>query len=169
LLNVCWGKENSATSSDVSARKQINRMLWKLWKVPGPPWNKFIWRASVLMKFEFCEKCIYLYSWNGVYLDACFQMNKADPDDEYHMLRLVESFTFYGHFCFVTELLGSGLFTMLKQNHFQGFSLVLIGNIFFAYFLHPFLILRLWSNSLSAYVFCIVVILFTLTSNQKIV
>jgi hypothetical protein len=27
LLNVCWGKENSATSSDVSARKQINRML----------------------------------------------------------------------------------------------------------------------------------------------
>ncbi|KAK2952812.1 putative serine/threonine protein kinase [Blattamonas nauphoetae] len=53
----------------------------------------------------------------------------ADPNDDYHMLRLVEQFTFHGHFCFVTDLLGLDLYATLKQHRFKGFSLNLISKM----------------------------------------
>ncbi|KAA6399210.1 MAG: putative Serine/threonine-protein kinase ppk15, partial [Streblomastix strix] len=53
----------------------------------------------------------------------------ADKVDQHHMLRLVDSFTFYGHFCFVTEMLGIDLYSVMKQNKFRGFSLNLIAKI----------------------------------------
>ncbi|KAK2942414.1 putative serine/threonine protein kinase [Blattamonas nauphoetae] len=53
----------------------------------------------------------------------------ADPNDESHMLRLIEQFTFHNHFCFVNELLGLDLYAVLKQHKFKGFSLSLISKI----------------------------------------
>ncbi|KAK2957790.1 putative serine/threonine protein kinase [Blattamonas nauphoetae] len=49
--------------------------------------------------------------------------------DEVHCVRLIDDFVFNGHQCFVTELLGDDLYSVLKQGHFKGFSLPLISSI----------------------------------------
>ncbi|KAK2960324.1 putative serine/threonine protein kinase [Blattamonas nauphoetae] len=53
----------------------------------------------------------------------------ADPEDEMHMIRLVDQFHFHGHFCFVTDILGIDLYSVLKQKDYRGFSLNLISKI----------------------------------------
>ena len=46
-----------------------------------------------------------------------------DPNDEYNIVRLLDSFEFREHHCFVFELLGAGdLFEHLKANGFAGFK-----------------------------------------------
>lgn len=42
------------------------------------------------------------------------------------MIRMVESFTFRGHLCIVTELLSINLYELVKANSFAGFSTTLI-------------------------------------------
>ncbi|GAA5925617.1 hypothetical protein JCM3775_001456 [Rhodotorula graminis] len=51
---------------------------------------------------------------------------KWDPDEKHFVIRMVESFTFRGHLCIVTELLSINLYELVKANSFAGFSTVLI-------------------------------------------
>lgn len=49
-----------------------------------------------------------------------------DPDEKHFVIRMVDSFTFRGHLCIVTELLSINLYELVKANQFAGFSTVLI-------------------------------------------
>jgi dual specificity tyrosine-phosphorylation-regulated kinase 2/3/4 len=49
-----------------------------------------------------------------------------DPDEKHYVIRMVESFTFRGHLCIVTELLSINLYELVKANSFAGFSTTLI-------------------------------------------
>ena len=51
---------------------------------------------------------------------------KWDPDEKHFVIRMVDSFTFRGHLCIVTELLSINLYELVKNNSFAGFSTVLI-------------------------------------------
>lgn len=42
------------------------------------------------------------------------------------MIRMVDSFTFRGHLCIVTELLSINLYELIKANSFVGFTTSLI-------------------------------------------
>ena len=43
-----------------------------------------------------------------------------DPNDESHIVRLIENLMFRNHACFVFELLNADLYIHLKENDFQG-------------------------------------------------
>lgn len=49
-----------------------------------------------------------------------------DPDEKHFVIRMVDSFTFRGHLCIVTELLSINLYELVKANGFAGFSTTLI-------------------------------------------
>ncbi|ORY79330.1 kinase-like domain-containing protein [Leucosporidium creatinivorum] len=49
-----------------------------------------------------------------------------DPDEKHFVIRMVDSFTFRGHLCIVTELLSINLYELVKANSFAGFSTTLI-------------------------------------------
>ncbi|KAL7418440.1 dual specificity protein kinase yak1 [Cryptotrichosporon argae] len=49
-----------------------------------------------------------------------------DPDDKYHILRLLDSFSHKNHLCLVFECLSSNLYELIKQNQFKGLSLQLV-------------------------------------------
>ncbi|GAA5870412.1 hypothetical protein JCM3774_002722 [Rhodotorula dairenensis] len=49
-----------------------------------------------------------------------------DPEEKHHVIRMIESFTFRGHLCIVTELLSINLYELVKANSFAGFSTTLI-------------------------------------------
>ncbi|KAK4687922.1 dual specificity protein kinase YAK1, partial [Tremellales sp. Uapishka_1] len=49
-----------------------------------------------------------------------------DPNDERHILRMMESFTHKNHLCLVFECLSSNLYELIKQNQFKGLSLQLV-------------------------------------------
>ena len=49
-----------------------------------------------------------------------------DPDEKHYVIRMVDSFTFRGHLCIVTELLSINLYELVKANSFAGFSTTLI-------------------------------------------
>ncbi|KAL8286436.1 hypothetical protein RQP46_004453 [Phenoliferia psychrophenolica] len=51
---------------------------------------------------------------------------KWDPDEKHYVIRMVDSFTFRGHLCIVTELLSINLYELVKANSFAGFSTTLI-------------------------------------------
>ncbi|GAA5884460.1 hypothetical protein JCM6882_005260 [Rhodosporidiobolus microsporus] len=51
---------------------------------------------------------------------------KWDPEEKHYVIRMVESFTFRGHLCIVTELLSINLYELVKANSFAGFSTTLI-------------------------------------------
>ncbi|GAA5874038.1 hypothetical protein JCM1840_006126 [Sporobolomyces johnsonii] len=51
---------------------------------------------------------------------------KWDPDEKHFVIRMVDSFTFRGHLCIVTELLSINLYELVKANSFAGFSTTLI-------------------------------------------
>lgn len=51
---------------------------------------------------------------------------KHDPEDNKHLVRLLDSFTDKGHLCLVFELLDMNLYELLKQNQFRGLPLSLI-------------------------------------------
>ncbi|GAA5836262.1 hypothetical protein JCM9279_002242 [Rhodotorula babjevae] len=66
---------------------------------------------------------------------------KWDPDEKHFVIRMVESFTFRGHLCIVTELLSINLYELVKANSFAGFSTVLIRR-FAVQILHSLSLLR---------------------------
>lgn len=49
-----------------------------------------------------------------------------DPDDNRHIVRLLDHFVFHNHLCIVFELLSFNLFELIKQNQFRGLSLNLV-------------------------------------------
>ncbi|KAI9267836.1 kinase-like domain-containing protein [Sporodiniella umbellata] len=49
-----------------------------------------------------------------------------DPQDECHMVRIVDHFHFRGHLCIAFECLSMNLYEFIRSNHFQGFSINLI-------------------------------------------
>ncbi|SCV71118.1 BQ2448_2706 [Microbotryum intermedium] len=49
-----------------------------------------------------------------------------DPEEKHFVIRMVDSFTFRGHLCIVTELLSINLYELVKANSFNGFSTTLI-------------------------------------------
>jgi dual specificity tyrosine-phosphorylation-regulated kinase 2/3/4 len=49
-----------------------------------------------------------------------------DPNEKHFVIRMVDSFTFRGHLCIVTELLSINLYELVKANSFAGFSTTLI-------------------------------------------
>ncbi|GAA5822762.1 hypothetical protein JCM3770_003321 [Rhodotorula araucariae] len=66
---------------------------------------------------------------------------KWDPDEKHFVIRMVESFTFRGHLCIVTELLSINLYELVKANSFAGFSTTLIRR-FAVQILHSLSLLR---------------------------
>lgn len=52
--------------------------------------------------------------------------SKYDPDDEKHIVRLLEAFEFKGHICLVFELLSMSLLDLLTQNQFRGLPLSIV-------------------------------------------
>lgn len=49
-----------------------------------------------------------------------------DPNDERHIVRLLDSFEYHGHVCLVFELLSVSLLDVLTQNQFRGLPLVVV-------------------------------------------
>lgn len=49
------------------------------------------------------------------------------------MIRLKEQFSYCGHVCFVTEMLGADLYSVMKENRFRGFSLHLVSAVCLIY------------------------------------
>ena len=46
---------------------------------------------------------------------GCPQLNrKYDPDDKHHIVRMIETFMFRHHLCFVFELMSVNLYELLK-------------------------------------------------------
>ncbi|KAJ3451911.1 serine/threonine-protein kinase minibrain [Anaeramoeba flamelloides] len=54
------------------------------------------------------------------------KLNQADPEDKYHVIRLIDSFKFRNHLCFVFELLSLNLYEVLKKTKLKGLSIVLV-------------------------------------------
>ncbi|XP_020094788.1 homeodomain-interacting protein kinase 2-like isoform X2 [Ananas comosus] len=48
---------------------------------------------------------------------------KFDPDDQYHIVRILDHFVHQNHLCITFELLGSNLFELIKPKHPRGLSL----------------------------------------------
>ena len=49
--------------------------------------------------------------------------NEIDKNDQYHIIRIHDSFMYYDHLCFVFELLKANLYEFLQHNHLQGVAL----------------------------------------------
>ena len=49
-----------------------------------------------------------------------------DPNDEHHLVRIIESFEFKNHVCLVFELLSMSLLDILTQNQFRGLPLSVV-------------------------------------------
>jgi len=55
--------------------------------------------------------------------------NHYDPNNEKHIVRLLESFEYRGHVCVVFELLSMTLLDVLTQNQYRGLSLSIVQRI----------------------------------------
>lgn len=64
-----------------------------------------------------------------------FLNKRVDPDDEHHIVRMRDCFSWRKHLCLVFELLSVNLYELLKHNHFKGLSLGLL-TIFIAQVLY---------------------------------
>lgn len=53
-------------------------------------------------------------------------LNKKDPENKYGFLKVIDSFDMGPNFCVVFERTGPNLWSILKKNHRQGFSIKLI-------------------------------------------
>lgn len=51
---------------------------------------------------------------------------RYDPDNEHHIVRLLDYFVHYRHLCLVFELLSVNLYELVKHNQFQGLSMNLL-------------------------------------------
>jgi serine/threonine protein kinase len=52
--------------------------------------------------------------------------NTFDPNDEHHLVRLIDYFEFKNHICVVFELLSMSLLDILTQNQFRGLPLPIV-------------------------------------------
>ncbi|CDH60252.1 kinase-like protein [Lichtheimia corymbifera JMRC:FSU:9682] len=52
--------------------------------------------------------------------------NQFDPEDQHHILRLMDTFIHHKHLCLVFELLSVNLYELIKQNQFRGLSTNLV-------------------------------------------
>mmetsp|Transcript_7566 Transcript_7566/g.12648 ORF Transcript_7566/g.12648 Transcript_7566/m.12648 type:complete len:413 (-) Transcript_7566:175-1413(-) len=59
-------------------------------------------------------------------LEILLLLNKSDPKDENHLVRLKEHFMYRQHYCMVFELLSHSLYSLLRNSGFRGVSLNLI-------------------------------------------
>jgi dual specificity protein kinase YAK1 len=53
-------------------------------------------------------------------------LNRVDPEDRHHIVRLLDYFVFRNHVCLVFELLSVNLYELLKSNSYRGLSLTLV-------------------------------------------
>ncbi|PWN51180.1 hypothetical protein IE53DRAFT_61194 [Violaceomyces palustris] len=53
-------------------------------------------------------------------------LTKWDPDEQFNVIKMTESFYFRNHLCIATELLSINLYELIKANNFAGFSTRLI-------------------------------------------
>ena len=51
------------------------------------------------------------------------ELNRADPEDRYHIVRYFESFYHHQHYCLVFETCGMSLYDLIKKNHYKGYPL----------------------------------------------
>ena len=54
------------------------------------------------------------------------EIGKRDERDEFHCIRLKESFEHEGHACLMFDMYGLSLFDFMKKNHYKPFSLALV-------------------------------------------
>ncbi|KAJ6251248.1 serine/threonine-protein kinase minibrain [Anaeramoeba flamelloides] len=54
------------------------------------------------------------------------RLNQADPEDEHHVVKLLDSFKYRNHLCFVFELLSLNLYEVLKKTKLKGISILLV-------------------------------------------
>eukprot|EP00232_Nephroselmis_pyriformis_P009544 CAMPEP_0182880550 /NCGR_PEP_ID=MMETSP0034_2-20130328/16631_1 /TAXON_ID=156128 /ORGANISM="Nephroselmis pyriformis, Strain CCMP717" /LENGTH=484 /DNA_ID=CAMNT_0025013543 /DNA_START=95 /DNA_END=1545 /DNA_ORIENTATION=+ len=52
--------------------------------------------------------------------------NRCDPEDEHHIVRMLDFFVYKGHLCLVFELLSANLYELIRHNQFRGLSLNLL-------------------------------------------
>lgn len=50
------------------------------------------------------------------------EVNRQDPEDKFHVVRYIESFSYCNHYCLVFERLGPSLYDVIKKNNYKGFS-----------------------------------------------
>lgn len=53
-------------------------------------------------------------------------LNRVDPEDRHHVVRLLDYFIFQNHVCLVFELLSVNLYELLKSNGYRGLSVNLV-------------------------------------------
>ena len=58
------------------------------------------------------------------------RINERDRDDEWGIVRYIESFYHHNHFCMVFKPLGKSLYDFIKMNSFKGFPLKLLQSFF---------------------------------------
>ncbi|CAL9105090.1 unnamed protein product [Musa acuminata var. zebrina] len=54
---------------------------------------------------------------------------KLDPDDEHHIVRMLDYFLFQNHLCISFEMLGSNLYELIKEKKHNGFTLDVIQDL----------------------------------------
>ncbi|XP_072987563.1 dual specificity protein kinase YAK1 homolog isoform X1 [Typha latifolia] len=66
---------------------------------------------------------------------------KFDPDDQHHIVRILDYFVFQRHLCITFEMLGSNLYEVIKINNFKGLSLNYV-QIFSKQILHALVVMK---------------------------
>ena len=59
-------------------------------------------------------------------VDVLKEIGRRDERDEFHCIRLKESFEHEGHACLMFDMYGLSLFDFMKKNHYKPFSLALV-------------------------------------------
>jgi len=59
-------------------------------------------------------------------VDVLREIGRRDERDEFHCIRLKESFEHEGHACLMFDMYGLSLFDFMKKNHYKPFSLALV-------------------------------------------
>ncbi|OAY82819.1 putative serine/threonine-protein kinase yakA [Ananas comosus] len=66
---------------------------------------------------------------------------KFDPDDQHHIVRILDYFVHQRHLCITFEMLGSNLYELIKLNQFKGLSLNYV-QIFSKQILHALIVMK---------------------------
>ena len=55
-------------------------------------------------------------------------LKENDPNDEHHIVQMLDSFKFRNHMCITFELLSINMYDMIKENNFEGFDVDQVRN-----------------------------------------